>query len=82
MPLEATHTSDLTIYKNKLYAIDFYSDFVYEFEIEEDNGFVILNEKRKTKIALEDKKFGSFAIIERNNQTILLATSFADDNRI
>jgi len=82
MPLEATHTSDLTIYKNRLYAIDFYSDFIYEFKIFEEDGFIGLDFQKKTKVALEDKKFGSFAIIEKKNLTYLLATSFNDDNRI
>jgi hypothetical protein len=82
MPLEATHTSDLTIYQDKLYAIDFYSDFVYEFEIREKDGIVELDLFKKAKIALDNKKFGSFAIIEREDQVLLLATSFNYDNTI
>ncbi len=82
MDLEATHTSDLTIFEDKLYAIDFHSNFIYEFKIIEKINNLKLVFNRKSKINLEKHKFGSFCIFNKNNKNYLMVTSFLNDNRI
>ena len=82
MPLEAVHTSDLTIYNDKLYALDFHSNFIYKFSLKEINGVMDLDLENKVKIFVEGKNFGSFSIIDKGDRVYLLATSFMNDNRI
>ena len=82
MPLEATHTSDLTIYNDNLYAIDFFSNFIYKFSLKEKDGVMNLDLKNKVKIFIEGRNFGSFSIIDKGEKVFLLATSFNNDNRI
>lgn len=82
MPLEATHTSDLTIYNDQLYAMDFYSNFIYKFNISEVENKIKIDFIDKAKINLDGRSFGSFGIIKKEEIVYLVATSFLGDNRI
>lgn len=84
LPREATHTSDLTIYQDDVYAIDYTSNYVYQFSLKDlrRRHKAKLKLKRKAKVYLGYQKFGSLEIVVHEGRELLLLTSFAIDNRL
>ena len=80
LPAEATHLSDLTVYNWDLYWIDYHSNFIYRFDLNElVNNFKI---KLLKRIYTWVKNSGSLEIIEKKDKTYLLVTSFLDDKNM
>jgi hypothetical protein len=84
LPHEATHTSDLTIYKNKFYAIDYHSNYIYEFDLAglQKGTQARLVLKNRVRAQFENLKFGSLEIVLHDDTEYLLLTSFGNDNRL
>lgn len=82
LPSEATHTSDLTFYEGQFYAIDYHSNFVYQFDFKELREKLHLKLVRKVRVTKEKLHFGSFEIVKREGREYLFVTTFLKDNRM
>ena len=73
-PTEATHVSDLSIYNNYLYAIDYASNNLYKIDIEKTihNKQLVILETIQTGLS----RSGSIIITNYNNNDIALITQF------
>lgn len=79
-PKVATHVSDLSIYKNDLYAIDYASNNLYKIDIEKT-----INNKElaiKTTIQTNLKRSGSIVVTNYNNEDVIFITQFILNNNI
>ena len=73
-PPEATHVSDLSLYKNNLYAIDYASNNLYKIDIEKT-----INSKKLTvlsKMQTHLKRSGSIVVTNYNNEDVVFITQF------
>ena len=80
MPSEAMHTSDLCIYDNILYAIDYHSNIIYQIDLN-----ALLQERKliiKSKFFLNMKRTGSLVIVEYNNEKYILFTQFIISDKL
>lgn len=82
LPPEATHTSDLTIYKGDFYAIDYHSNYIYQLDYKELKNKLVLRVVRKVRVTKSGRQFGSFEIVEHNGREYLFVTTFLKDNRM
>jgi hypothetical protein len=79
-PEIATHVSDLSIYQNTLYGIDYASNNLYEIDIDktiEKKRLVIINE-----IPTHLKRSGSIIVSEYKNKKTLFVSQFIISNKI
>ncbi len=73
-PPEATHVSDLSLYNNNLYAIDYASNNLYKIDIEKT-----INSKKLivlSKIQTHLKRSGSIVVTNYNNEDVVFITQF------
>jgi|GEM_PF-1571251 len=82
LPPEATHTSDLTVYKGHFYAIDYHSNYIYQLDFKELRHKLKLKVIRKVRVTKPDRQFGSFEIVEHEGKEYLFVTTFLKDNRM
>ena len=79
-PKIATHVSDLSIYQDILYGIDYSSNNLYEIDIDktiEEKKLIIINE-----IPTYLKRSGSIIISKYKNKKILFISQFIINNKI
>lgn len=82
LPPEATHTSDLTLYKGHFYAIDYHSNYIYQFDFDELQYHLHLRLIRKVRVTKDALQFGSLEILEHKGIEYLLVTSFIKTNHL
>jgi hypothetical protein len=82
LPLEATHTSDLTLYKGHFYAIDYHSNQIYQYDFAELRTKLVLKLVKKVRVTKDGRRFGSMEIIDTHEREYLVVTSFLNDNRM
>lgn len=79
-PPIATHISDLSIYRDKLYAIDYASNNLYEIDLDKTIKHRKLAIIRKIQTGL--KRSGSIILSEYKNKKILFISQFMMSNKI
>jgi len=79
-PKIATHVSDLSIYKNELYAIDYASNYLYQINIDK----TIEEKKLKVikKIPTNLPRSGSIIVTDYKNKKALFVSQFIISNKI
>lgn len=79
-PKEATHVSDLSIYKDYLYAIDYASNNLYKINISKtlQNKKLIVENKIYTNL----KRSGSIILTQYKNKDVIFITQFILNNYI